>query len=69
MGIGVESEACGVVAQGSRESFHVYAVLEGQSGEKMSHVVEPDVFRADGFQYFVMDAAEGVRVIHAAGFG
>lgn len=35
VGVGVEGEACGVVAQGSREGFHVYAVLEGQGGEKM----------------------------------
>ena len=69
MGIGVESEACGVVAQGSRESFHVYAVLEGQGGEKVPHVVESNVLRANDFQYFVVDAAESVRVIHGAGFG
>lgn len=29
VGIGIEGEACGVVAQGSGEGFHVYAILEG----------------------------------------
>ena len=35
MGIGVEGEARGVVAQGSGEGFHIHAVLEGQGGEKV----------------------------------
>ena len=69
VGVGVEGEACGVVAQGPGKGFHIYAVLEGQGGEKMPHVVEPDVLRADGFQYFVVDTAEGIRVVHSAGFG
>ena len=31
--------------------------------------MEPDVFRADGFQNFVMRSPESVRVIHSPGLG
>ena len=33
MGIGVQGEACRVVAQHTADRFHVHAVLEGHSGE------------------------------------
>lgn len=69
MGVGVEGETCGVVAQGSREGFHIHAVLKGQGGEKVPHVVEANVFRANSLQYFVVDSPEGVWVVHGAGFG
>ena len=49
VGVGVEREPCGVVAQGSGEGLHVYAVLEGQGGEKMPHVVKSNVFCTNGF--------------------
>lgn len=44
VGVGVEREACGVVAQGSGEGFHVYAVLEGQGGEKVPHLMKLAAF-------------------------
>ena len=31
--------------------------------------MEPDVFRADSFQNFIMGSTESVRVIHGSGFG
>ena len=31
--------------------------------------MEPDVFRADSFQNFIMGSAKSVRVIHGSGFG
>ena len=51
MGIGVEGEARGVVAQGSGEGFHIHAVLEAQGGEKVPHVMEADVLRANGTRF------------------
>ena len=35
VGIGVQSEACGVMAQHGGQGFDVHAVLEGQDGERM----------------------------------
>lgn len=69
VGVGVEGEACGVVAQSPGEGFHVHSIFEGQGSEKMPHVVETDVFRANSFQYFVMDTPKGIRVVHRACFG
>ena len=38
VGVGVQGEACTVVAQSVGEGFHVHAVLQGQRGEGMSEV-------------------------------
>ena len=41
MGIGVQGEAGGVVAQHATHCLYVYAILEGKGGEGVAKVVEP----------------------------
>lgn len=41
MGVGVQGEACGVVAQHSADGFDVHAVLESQGCKGVAEVVEP----------------------------
>lgn len=36
VGVGVQREPCAVVAQGVREGFHIYTVLQRQGGEGMT---------------------------------
>ena len=38
VGVGVQSEACRVVAQRVGEGLHIHAILEGQRGEGVSEV-------------------------------
>ena len=52
------------MAQRTGQRFHVYPAFQGQRGEGVAQVMEPDVLRADGFQNFVMGSPEGIRVIH-----
>ena len=69
MGVGAESEARVIVSQCAGHRLDVHTVLEGQRGEGVSEVVEPDVLRADGLQDLLMGVAEGIRVEHGAGLG
>ena len=69
MGVGVESEARVVVSQCAGQRLDVHAVLEGQSGEGVSEIMEADVLRTNGFQYLVVGMAKRVRVEHGAGLG
>ena len=57
------------MTQSAGEGLHIYAVLHGQSREKMSHVVEPHMFRTNGLENFIVGPAEGIRVVHCPGFG
>ena len=41
-GKGVQREAGGEVSEDVGERFHVHAVLQGHSGERMSQIMEPD---------------------------
>ena len=61
VGVGVQGEASRVVAQGTGQRFHVHAAFQGQRGEGVAQVMEPDVFRADSFQNFIM-GSNPVRV-------
>ena len=61
VGVGAEGKARVVVSQRTGQRLDIHAVLEGQRGEGVSEVVKPDVFRADGFQNFVMRSPESVR--------
>ena len=42
MGVGIQCEPCTVVPKHPRDCFDVHAILQGQCGECMSEVVEPD---------------------------
>ena len=69
VGIGVQGEPSRVVTQGTGQRFHVHPAFQRQRGEGVAQVMESNVFRADGFQNFVMGSPEGVRVIHGSGLG
>lgn len=43
MGVGVQGEAGGEVAQHTADGLDVHAVLEGEGGEGMTEVVEPNL--------------------------
>ena len=45
VGVGSEGEACVVVTQHTGDRFHVHAILESQSCECVSQVMEADVFQ------------------------
>ena len=51
MGVGVQGEPCRIVAQHGGEGFDVYAVLEGQDGERMSECVEGDFLQSSSLQH------------------
>ena len=67
VGVGVQGEPRRIVAQRAGQRFHVHPAFQGQRGEGMSEVMEPNVLRTDGFQNFVMRSPESVRVIHSPG--
>ena len=69
VGVGVQREAGGVVAEGVGEGFHIYAVFQGQSRECMTQIMKSYVFCSDGLQYLVVGVPEGVGVEHGAGLG
>ena len=62
--VGVQREPRRVVAQCAGQRFHVHPAFQRQRGEGVAQVMESNVFRADGFQNFVMGSPESVRVIH-----
>ena len=64
VGVGVQRESRRVVAQCAGQRFHIHPAFQRQRGEGVAQVMEPYVFRADGFQNFVMGSPEGIRVIH-----
>ena len=69
VGVGVQREPCRIVTQRAGQRFHVHPALQGQCGEGVSEIMEPNVLRADGFQNFIMRPSKGVRVIHGSGLG
>ena len=42
MGVGIQGETGAEVAQDGRDSFHVYPILQGQSGEGVPKLVEAE---------------------------
>ena len=67
--IGVQREPRRVVAQRAGQRLYVHAAFQGQRGEGVPEIMKPNVFRADGFQNFIVGSAESVRVIHGSGLG
>ena len=67
MGVGVQCETRRVVAQRTRQRFHIHPAFQRQCGEGVPEIMKPNVFRADGLQNFVMGSPEGIRVIHSSG--
>ena len=51
MGIGIQGEACGEVAEHSRDGFDVHAVLESDGCKDVAEVMESDIRDARHLQY------------------
>lgn len=43
MGIGIQSEPCGKVAQHTGHRLNVHAILQGDGGEGVAEVMEPNL--------------------------
>lgn len=43
MGVGIQSEPCAEVAQDAGQGLDVHAVLDGEGGEGVPQIVEPDL--------------------------
>ena len=69
VGVGVQGETRRVVAQRAGQRLYVHAAFQGQRGEGVAQVMEPDVLRTDGFQNFGLGSPESIRVIHGSGLG
>ena len=50
VGVGAKGESCIVVAQHGRDRLDVYAVLEGQGGEGVPEIVEPEMLQSSVLQ-------------------
>ena len=62
VGVGVQCETRRVVAQRAGQRFHIHPAFQGQRGEGVSEIMEPNVLRTDGLQNFVMGSPEGVPI-------
>lgn len=61
VGVGVQGEAGGVVAQHTADRFHIYAILERQGSEGVSQIMEPHLGQPCSFQYPVEHMENAVR--------
>lgn len=69
VGVGTEGEARAVMPQGAGQSLHIHPVLQRQRCEGVPEIMEPDMFRADGFQNLLVGVSERVRIEHATRLG
>ena len=60
MGIGVQGEACGEVAQHAGYRLDVHAVLQGDGGEGVAEIVEPDLWDPGSGQHSFEHIIEAV---------
>lgn len=61
MGVGVQRESCGVVAEHGGYGFDVYTVLERHGGEGVSEVMEADAGQPRPLQHPVQHIIHAVR--------
>ena len=61
VGVGVQREARGVVAQHRGHRFHVHAVLERHGCEGMTEIVESDAGQSRSFQHSLQHMQDAVR--------
>ena len=69
VGIGAEGEARVVVAKHTGDGLDVHAVLQGQSGESVSEVVEANVLQSSVPEDLLMEFYYRVGVVHLTGGG
>ena len=61
MGIGVQGEACGEVAQHTGYRFDVHSVLQRDGGEGVAEIVESDLRDARSLQHSFQHIVDTVR--------
>ena len=61
MGVGIQGEACGEVAQHSGHRLDIHAVLEGDGSKGVAEVVESDLRNASPFQHSLQHIIHAVR--------
>ena len=69
VGVGPQGEACVVMPQHGRDRLNVHAVLEGQGGEGVPEIMEPEVFQSCVFQDALVEGSHRIRVVHGPGAG
>ena len=67
VGIGVQREARGVVAEHTADRFHVHAVLQGHGGKGVTEIVESDAGQRSPFQHPLEHMQNAVRRHGASG--
>ena len=61
MGIGIQGEACGEVAQHAADRFDVHTVLQRNGCEGVAEIVEPDLRDASPLQHPLEHIVDAVR--------
>lgn len=69
MGVGGEGEARVIVPKHTGDRLYVHAALEGQGGEGVPEVVEPDGFQSGILEDFLVELRYRVRVVYPTCFG
>ena len=64
MGVDTEGKSCVIVAQYTADGFHVHAVLEGQSCEGVSEIVESNMLQSSVLQYLLMEFYYRVGMVY-----
>ena len=63
VGVGPQGEACVVVPQRGIDRLDVQVILEGQGGEGMTEIVEPEVLQPGVFQDALVQRGHRVRYV------
>lgn len=64
VGVGAEGEPGVVVPQHGRDRLDVHAVLEGQGGEGVPEIVEPEMLQAGILEDALVQCGDGIRAVH-----
>ena len=67
MGVGIQGEPGAVVTQHAGHRFHVHPVLQGQGGEGVPQIMEPNLRQSRPLQHPVEHVEDAVRGHRAAG--
>ena len=65
--VGAQCEAGVIVPEHAADGFHIHTVLECQGRERMSQVVEPDMFQSCILEDPLVECHDRVGVVHFTG--